>query len=135
MSEDERRQKLILWAGIKHFKHEEFADATEEWSGLKMNIEFVKILDVLREKCGFPLKITSGYRTPGHNAEVGGVEGSAHETGVACDIAVGNGSERDAILKHSYALGIKRRGIGQTLIHLDLDYTKPQDVCWVYAGK
>lgn len=135
MTEEERKQKILSWTSIRHFTHEEFADLSEPDSGLKMNIEFVKILDTLRDKCGFPIKITSGYRTPGHNAEVGGVDGSAHEAGVAADISVSNGAERDAVLSNSYALGIKRRGVGQTLVHLDLDYSKPQNVCWVYQGK
>jgi hypothetical protein len=135
MTEDEKKQKLILWATIRHFVFQEFSDPSDEDSGLLMNIELVKIVDAIREKCGFPFTITSGYRTQIHNTLVGGVEGSAHEAGLACDIAVNSGSERDAILKYSYALGIKRRGIGETLIHLDLDFTKPQDVCWLYKGK
>ena len=136
MTEDEKKKRLIQWAEIKHFTFEEFSDPSDVTSGLEfMNLEFVKIIDTLRDKCNFPFHITSGYRTPSHNAAVGGVEGSAHEAGIACDIAVSTGSERDSILKHSYALGIKRRGIGQTLVHLDLDFSKPQDVCWVYQGK
>ena len=135
MNEDEKKKRLIQWAEIKHFTFEEFSDSSETDSGLLMNLEFVKILDALRDKVGFPIHITSGYRTKEHNAEVGGADGSSHEAGVACDISCNTGSERDAILKHSYALGIKRRGIGQTLVHLDLDFSKPQDVCWVYNGK
>lgn len=135
MTEDEKKQKILLWTSIKHFTFDEFDDKSEPGSGLNMNIELIRILDTLRDKCGFPLFITSGYRTKAHNAEVGGVEGSAHEAGVACDIAVSNGTERDAVLRYSYELGIKRRGIGETLVHLDLDYSKPQNVCWIYKGK
>lgn len=33
-----------------------------------------------------PIRLVSGYRTPAHNAAVGGAKGSKHMTGLAADI-------------------------------------------------
>jgi uncharacterized protein YcbK (DUF882 family) len=46
------------------------------------------ILDPLREHLGKPVRITSGYRSPGVNAKIGGSKTSAHMTGEAVDIKV-----------------------------------------------
>lgn len=128
---DENRLKL--WAQIKHFSFGEFDSPDEKGSGIEMNIEFIKLLDELREKCGFSLFINSGYRTKAHNNKVAVVENSAHTLGLAADVACADSVERDAILKHSFELGIRRRGIGETFVHLDMDFSKPQNVCWLYS--
>lgn len=47
-------------------------------------------LQKLREHVGSPLIITSAYRSPQHNARVGGKKGSLHLQGKAYDIAVAN---------------------------------------------
>lgn len=48
----------------------------------------VNILDILRNKIGKPVIITSGYRTPTRNKEVGGAKYSYHMRGMAADIRV-----------------------------------------------
>ena len=123
------------WQGIKHFQMAEFDSPDLPLSGSLMNLEFVKLLDTLREKCGFPFHINSGFRSSEHNAQVGGVDASAHEEGVAVDIAVAGGQERMKIVKEALALGIKRIGVGKNLIHLDMSYSLPQDVLWAYGNK
>jgi len=45
-------------------------------------------LEVLRRLIKKPIIITSAYRCPTHNANVGGVSNSQHKTGKACDIQV-----------------------------------------------
>ena len=45
------------------------------------------VLDPLREQWGLPIRVTSGYRCPELNDEVGGVEGSYHMEGCAADIS------------------------------------------------
>ena len=44
-------------------------------------------LDPLRKQWGLPIRVTSGYRCPELNDEVGGVEGSYHMDGCAADIS------------------------------------------------
>jgi uncharacterized protein YcbK (DUF882 family) len=44
-------------------------------------------LDVIRGAWGGPLRVVSGYRTPAHNAAVGGAQASQHMEGRAADIA------------------------------------------------
>lgn len=46
----------------------------------------VTILDILRSEIKKPIIITSGYRTPTRNKEVGGAKYSYHMRGMAADI-------------------------------------------------
>ena len=50
-----------------------------------MNLLVEKVLDPLREKVG-KIRVNSGYRTPEHNAKVGGSITSQHIKGEATDI-------------------------------------------------
>ena len=52
------------------------------------NKELLFRLEMLRAKLGKPIIITSGYRCPRHNKEVGGVANSQHTKGTAVDIKV-----------------------------------------------
>ena len=45
-----------------------------------------RVLDPIREHWGLPIRVTSGYRCPELNEEVGGVEDSWHMDGCAADI-------------------------------------------------
>ena len=85
-----------------HFTVEEFAshDGTpyptkqaDEASGETWLVERLEplcdVLETLRaELGGAPISIISGYRSPAHNARVGGAEKSQHMEGRAADISV-----------------------------------------------
>lgn len=45
-----------------------------------------RVLQRARNKVNFPIRITSGVRTPTHNAAIGGVNNSQHTFGMAVDI-------------------------------------------------
>lgn len=122
------------WADIKYFKPQEFASPDAPDSGYFMNLDFVRKLDQLREAMKMPLSIHSGYRTPEHNATVGGVDSSAHEAGHAADIGALSSGAKFAIVEAAMRLGFRRIGIGSTFVHIDDDITKPQDVCWLYPA-
>lgn len=125
-----------IWREIKHFQPSEFDSPDKPGSGFEfMNPEFVRILDIIRSQCNFPFTINSGYRSVDHNVTAGGVEGSAHTHGTACDIHVNSGNERYQLVKYALAYGIKRIGIGSNFVHLDMDFDKPQQVVWLYPSK
>jgi zinc D-Ala-D-Ala carboxypeptidase len=120
---------------FKYFTFSEFDSPDEPGSGqAHMSEDFIRRLDKVRAAVGFPLLITSGYRTEAHNAKVGGVPGSAHTKGLAADIRALTDTQKRAIAKAAIAQGIKRIGWGRTYIHLDIDGTKPQNVVWNYPG-
>jgi uncharacterized protein YcbK (DUF882 family) len=69
-----------------HFSRSEFA--CKDGCGLDTpDPLLVSALEDLREKIGgIPITIISGCRCAKHNAKVGGVDASTHETGKAADI-------------------------------------------------
>lgn len=122
----------MTWNDIQYFKPVEFDSPDKRGSGYGMDLVFVKKLDQVREFCGFPLIIHSGYRTAEHNAKVGGVDSSAHELGYAADIRALASSTRCKLIEAAFLAGINRIGIGRTFVHLDADPSKPRGVIWLY---
>lgn len=123
---------------LRHFHYSEFDSPDETGSGIKMDMEFLKTIDYIRDACGFPFKINSGYRSPAHNealkaAGQEAVDDSAHTKGKACDIAIADSSQRMTLVKTALKYGIYRIGIGSTFIHLDSDMDKPRMVMWLYS--
>lgn len=92
--------------------------------------ELFRTFETLRERYGESIPITSGYRCPRHNKEVGGVTYSPHIFGMALDIAC---KDRDDLeTKRQLLLNINpdiRMGLyyGKNFIHMDTIYnTKPR---------
>ena len=81
-----------------HFRVKEFA--CKDGSTITFIDDYmVTILELLRKELGDkPIIITSGYRTPTHNAKVGGAKYSYHMRGMAVDIRV-NGISAKEIAK------------------------------------
>ncbi len=48
--------------------------------------ELIVMLNAIRSRYGRPIVVNSGYRSPEHNAAVGGVPNSQHVLGTAADI-------------------------------------------------
>lgn len=82
---------------MKWFKEKEFVCRCcgELPPFARANIEALvnEALDPVREAYGKPIYMTSGYRCEKHNKEVGGVNGSQHTKGEACDIHAGSPEE------------------------------------------
>lgn len=91
-----------------------------------MDDSFVRKLDDLRERLGFPLIINSGYRCPDHNERVSNTgRNGPHTTGHAADVKV-YGRQAFELVTHC-TLGGWMRGIGlrmhgnhaRRFVHLD----------------
>ena len=52
---------------FKYFTVNEFK--CQETGENEIKDEFIVALDALRHQCGFPFRITSGYRSPNHSIE------------------------------------------------------------------
>jgi len=98
----------------------------------KMDKTFLFKLDEARERAGIPFVINSAYRSPEHNAKIGGKPNSSHLKGLAVDISVTNSRQRFIVLNALLEVGFTRIGIADTFIHVDLDNGKSKDVIWTY---
>ena len=97
----------------------------------EMDPEFLARLDQLRGICGFPFRITSGWRDATHPAEARKEKPGTHNQGIACDIAVSNGFERMNIVHEALKLGFGGIGVSKSFIHIDGRKTTP--VMWTYS--
>lgn len=93
--------------------------------------ELVSMLDEAREIACVPFIITSGFRTSTHNKEVGGVENSAHLSGLAVDIKCLDSSDRFDIIRGLLGAKFQRIGVYENHIHADIDYEKPFPVIFL----
>ena len=98
----------------------------------KMDKTFLLRLDEARERAWIPFVINSAYRTPEHNAKIGGKPNSSHLKGLAVDISVTNSRQRFIVLNDLLEVGFTRIGIADTFIHIDLDNEKSKEVIWTY---
>lgn len=113
----------------KYFDLSEF-DCTETGEN-DMKPEFLHALDQLRETCGFPFAITSGYRSISHSSEKNKPSGpGTHSFGLAADIRIDNGNNRMTLVKNALSMGFSGIGVAKTFVHVDMRLTKP--VLWTY---
>lgn len=79
-------------------------------------------LDGLQKTWGKPLNITSAFRTPEHNAKVGGAKNSQHTHGNAFDVDVSgmSQSERVALITQARTSGFKGIGVYDNSLHFDV---------------
>jgi uncharacterized protein YcbK (DUF882 family) len=93
---------------------------------IKKNIiEMIHNLQVIRDEVKVPISITSGYRSPEHNAKVKGAKDSQHVKGTAVDFKVQGLKPKEVavIVERLIKEGkIKQGGIGiyPSWIHYDI---------------
>jgi uncharacterized protein YcbK (DUF882 family) len=88
-------------------------------------IELAKNLQVLRDEVKKSIQITSGYRSPEHNAKVKGAKNSMHIIGMAADIKVAGMTPKqvaEVIERLIAEKKMKEGGIGiyKTWVHYDI---------------
>lgn len=112
----------------EHFSRDEFKskDGAHFPYEVKQNLKVLaEQLEVLREHFQKPIQINSGYRSPNHNAKVGGADNSQHLLGKAADVVIEGVTPdevADAIEFLIEGKMMKQGGIGryETFTHYDI---------------
>lgn len=107
----------------KHFKTSEFM--CKHCGDLKLDSELLAILELVRHHFNAPVTITSGYRCPTHNANVGGAKASKHMDGIAADFKVKN-VHPDTVYEFLCEIFPNSYGVGlySSWVHVDVRTTK-----------
>ena len=116
----------------KYFSPKEFLRCDPPCDIKQMDVEFLDILDHIREDAGIPLVINCAYRSMEHDLKKGRSGNSAHTRGLAVDIRCTTSANRFKIVEAALANGITRIGIGKTFVHIDNDASLPQEVMFDY---
>lgn len=108
----------------KNFKVSEFAcHGNGCCSTVMVDDKLVTYLQKIRDHFGKSITITSGYRCPVHNKNVGGATGSRHAKGHAADIVV-QGVAPAEVAKYAESIGVLGIGLYETakdghFVHID----------------
>jgi zinc D-Ala-D-Ala carboxypeptidase len=113
---------------FKYFRLSDFD--CQETGENEMDLDFIRDLDELRDSCGFPFVVTSGYRSREHSIEAKKATPGTHARGIAADIKINNGHERMLIVWRAMEMGFNGIGVAQTFVHVDKRISTP--VMWVY---
>lgn len=117
----------------KYFTVEEMR--CKHTGALEMEKDFIALLDIIREECGFPFVITSGYRHETHPVEARKKRAGTHAKGCAVDIKA-TPKQAMKIMEVAKYHGITRIGVAKSFIHLDCAdwyYSRySSDVLWGY---
>ena len=112
----------------RNFYREEFDSRDGSVMPFKIQeniVDLAQNLQVVRDYINTPLTINSGYRSPQHNENIGGVSNSYHVLGMAADITVKNYSPKRLarLLKRLIKKGlISKGGVGlyNGFVHYDI---------------
>lgn len=105
-------------------------------STTQVDTKLVEYLQKIRDHFKQPVTITSGYRCPTHNRNVGGATGSYHAKGQAADIVVRNVAPAE-VAKFAESIGILGIGLYETnydgyFVHVD---TRDYKSFWYGQGQ
>lgn len=89
---------------------------------------FIHDVDELREACGFPLVVTSGWRCENHPREARKERPGEHNR-AAADLKASNGYMLYVIQEKAYALGFRGIAAGKGFVHVD---RRDHKTSWVY---
>lgn len=114
---------------MKYFTESEFNEFE------KMNPELLEKLDQLREAYGYPIKLTSTYRSPDHPIEAKKTKPGEHAYGAAVDIACVGGEATFKLVKAAIEVGFTRIGISRknNFVHVGVGHDgAPPITIWTY---
>lgn len=106
------------------FDSREFASrdgAPSPYGPMNVKQELVDFLNRLRLAFGKPLIVTSGYRSPEHNATIpGAVPNSYHTKGLAADVAPMDAKDLNRLWQLADSMNVTG-GVGRydTFVHID----------------
>ena len=106
-----------------NFRVKEFA-CTDGSDPIFIDTELVTVLQKIRDHFAKPVTITSAYRTPSRNKEVGGTTYSQHLYGKAADIKISGVSPKKVADYAETLLDNGGIGIYNTFTHIDVRSTK-----------
>lgn len=101
--------------------------------------EFLNKLENLRQACGFPFTISSGYRCPDYNARVSGTGRAGPHTKAAVDVQVAGANAWVLVsmaTRYGFrGIGVSQKGAhGSRFIHLDdLPDAPGQPRPWIWS--
>ena len=103
-----------------NFKVKEFA-CKDGSDAILISDELVQLLQKIRDNFGKAVSINSAYRSPAHNAAVGGSTKAQHMLGTAADIWIGGVTPLE-VAQYAEYLQPKAGGIGlyQSFTHVDV---------------
>lgn len=87
------------------------------------------VLQPAREKCGFPITVTSGFRTERLNELIGGVAKSQHQKGEAADLRCYSGGKFDEKRTRQLFSVLSEMDVDQLLYEKD-----SQGSIWVHVS-
>ena len=114
---------------MKYFNESEFNEFE------KMDANLLEKLDQLREVYGYPIKLTSTYRSPDHPIEAKKSKPGEHAYGAAADIACVGGEATFKLVKAAIEVGFTRIGISRknNFVHVGIGYEgAPPITIWTY---
>ena len=114
---------------MKYFNESEFKEFD------KMDRALLIMLDNLREVYGYPIKLTSTYRSPEHPIEARKAKPGEHAYGAAVDIACVGGEATYKLVKAAIEVGFTRIGISRknNFVHVGVGYEgAPPMTIWTY---
>jgi len=111
----------------EHFQPEEMA--CRGTGKLKIEPRLLDYLDLLRSRFGSPLIVLSAFRSPYHNAFVGGAPFSSHLKAVAVDLSI-VGRDKRLIEQLAKETGFTGFGYYRTFLHIDLGRPRFWGVKW-----
>ena len=114
---------------MKYFTESEFNQFE------KMNPKLLEMLDQLREAYGYPIKLTSTYRSPDHPIEAKKAKPGEHAYGAAVDVACVGGEATFKLVKAAIEVGFTRIGISRknNFVHVGIGYDgAPPITIWTY---